>query len=52
MSRPQKIHAPLKGSFNTILSAVALGGGAGKKAAIKLAKQAGKTAAVKPLKSS
>ena len=36
MSRPQKIHKPIKGAFNNILAAVALGGGKGKKAATKL----------------
>lgn len=40
MSRPQKIHPPLKGDFNSILSAVAMGKGKGKKAAINLAKKA------------
>ena len=38
MSRPQKIHPPLKGDFNSILTAVALGSGKGKRAALKLAK--------------
>jgi hypothetical protein len=33
MSRPQKIIPPIKGDFNSILSAVALGSGKGKKAA-------------------
>lgn len=39
MSRPQKIHLPIKGDFNNILAAIAMGGGAGKKAAQKLAKE-------------
>jgi hypothetical protein len=38
MSRPQKIVPPVKGSFQGILTSVALGSGAGKKAAITLAK--------------
>jgi hypothetical protein len=38
MSRPQKIIPPVKGNFQSILTSVALGSGAGKKAAIKLAK--------------
>jgi hypothetical protein len=37
MSRPQKIHKPLKGGFNTILGAVAMGSGVGKRTAKKLA---------------
>lgn len=36
MSRPQKIHKPLKGGFHAILVAVAEGGGAGKRTARKL----------------
>ena len=40
MSRPQKIIPPVKGSFQNILTSVALGSGAGKQAAIKLASQA------------
>lgn len=31
MSRPQKIHKPLKGAFNNILAAVALGDGKNKR---------------------
>ena len=38
MSRPQKIIPPVKGSFNDILTSVAMGSGAGKRAAIKLAR--------------
>jgi hypothetical protein len=38
MSRPQKIIPPIKGDFNSILSAVAMGSGKGKRAAIKLAR--------------
>jgi hypothetical protein len=34
MSRPQKIHPPLKGDFSEILAAVAMGGGKGKQATI------------------
>jgi hypothetical protein len=36
MSRPQKIIPPIKGSFNDILKAVAMGSGKGKRAAIEL----------------
>jgi hypothetical protein len=36
MSRPQKFHKPIKGDFNNILAAVALGTGAGKRTASKL----------------
>jgi hypothetical protein len=39
MSRPQKMHKPLKGSFNLVLSAVAMGSGKGKRAAVRLAKE-------------
>jgi hypothetical protein len=39
MSRPQKIIPPIKGTFNSILSSVAMGSGKGKQAAIKLAKE-------------
>jgi hypothetical protein len=39
MSRPQKIIPPIKGSFNSILSSVAMGSGIGKRAAIKLARR-------------
>jgi len=45
MSRPQKIIPPIKGEFNSILSAVAMGSGKGRRAAIKLAKE--KTGALK-----
>jgi hypothetical protein len=38
MSRPQKIHKPIKGGFNNILASVALGNAAGKKTAEKLAR--------------
>ena len=37
MSRPQKKHKPIKGALNNILGAIAMGSGAGKKAATKLA---------------
>jgi hypothetical protein len=36
MSRPQKIHKPIKGAFNNILAAVAMGSGKGKRAATEL----------------
>ena len=39
MSRPQKIIPPIKGSFGSILGSVAMGSGAGKQAALKLAKE-------------
>ena len=39
MSRPQKIHKPIKGGFNNILASVATGTGKGKKAAERLARQ-------------
>ena len=35
MSRPRKMHKPLKGGFNNILSAIAAGTGPGKRAAKK-----------------
>jgi hypothetical protein len=38
MSRPQKIHPPIKGDFNSILAAVATGSGTGKRAAENLAR--------------
>ena len=37
MSRPQKIHKPIKGAFNNILAAVAQGTGQAKVAANKTA---------------
>jgi len=37
MSRPKKIHKPIKGAFNDILAAVGMGSGVGKRAARKLA---------------
>lgn len=40
MSRPQKVHKPLKADFTTILVAVAEGTGAGKRTARKLAAKA------------
>ncbi len=46
MSRPQKIIPPIKGSFSGILSAVAMGSGKGKRAALKLARE--KSGALKP----
>jgi hypothetical protein len=36
MSRPQKVHPPIKGNFNNILAAVAMGIGKGKAAAHSL----------------
>jgi hypothetical protein len=36
MSRPQKKHKPLKGGFNEILAAVAMGSGRGKRVAHEL----------------
>ena len=36
MSRPRKMHKPLKGGFNEILAAALMGNGEGKKAAIEL----------------
>jgi hypothetical protein len=46
MSRPQKMHKPLKGDFNQILAAVAMGSGNAKRAALKAQRQ--KTGALKP----
>lgn len=51
MSRPQKIHKPLKGGFEEILIAVAKGSGAGKRAANKLAAKAALGARKTPKKS-
>jgi hypothetical protein len=51
MSRPQKIHKPIKGDFNAILGAIALGSGTGKRAATKLAR-AKASAEVNPIKAS
>jgi hypothetical protein len=39
MSRPQKIHKPIKGGFNQLLTIIATGSGAGKKAVLKLARE-------------
>lgn len=39
MSRPQKLHKPIKASFNNILSAVGMGSGKGKRAAQTLARE-------------
>jgi hypothetical protein len=50
MSRPQKIIPPIKGSFNSILTSVAMGSGVGKRAALKLAR--GKSAQQNILKAS
>lgn len=38
MSRPQKIHKPIKGDFNSILGAVAMGSGMGRRTAVRLAR--------------
>jgi len=43
MSRPQKIHKPIRAPFNQILEAVAMGQGKGKAAAKKLARTKGTT---------
>lgn len=48
MSRPPKMHKPLKGDFNTILGAVALGKGKAKRAALKVQRE--KQASLKPAK--
>ena len=49
MSRPQKVHKPLKGGFEAILAAVATGSGAGKRTARKLqAKAQNKAKKAKP----
>ena len=37
MSRPQKMHKPLKGGFNNILAAIATGSGVSKSTSRKLA---------------
>ncbi len=50
MSRPQKIHKPLKASFNNILAAVALGTGNAKRAAKNMANEAVKASQPKPEK--
>ena len=42
MSRPQKIHKPLKGGFVNILAAVAMGSGNGKRVAKQLQRKASK----------
>lgn len=39
MSRPQKLHKPLKANFNSVLGAVAIGTGKAKHAAIKAARE-------------
>jgi hypothetical protein len=41
MSRPQKMHKPLKGDFNDILAAVALGKGKAKRVAPKVGEKVG-----------
>lgn len=47
MSRPQKIHPPIRATFRQILGAVATGTGEGRKAAKKLAADASKKAGQK-----
>jgi hypothetical protein len=44
MSRPQKIHKPIKGDFSTILGAIGMGSGKGKQAAKELQKNPSATA--------
>lgn len=39
MSRPRKMHKPIKGSLNGILAAIGMGSGAGKKSAKALARK-------------
>jgi hypothetical protein len=41
MSRPKKMHQPLKGDFNEILAAVALGKGHAKRVAPKVGEKVG-----------
>jgi hypothetical protein len=48
MSRPQKIHPPIKGAFNNILASVAHGTGAAKQAAQKAERQSRTAPPVKP----
>jgi hypothetical protein len=48
MSRPQKVHPPIKGNFNNILAAVAMGSGKGKMAAQALQVRKEAIAAAKP----
>ena len=42
MSRPQKMHKPIKGKFNDILAAIGEGTGQGKRAAGKAAREHGR----------
>ena len=51
MSRPRKMHKPLKGTFNEIL-AVALGGGRNEKLMANEAQRPPKAAAPPPVKKS
>jgi hypothetical protein len=44
MSRPQKIVPPIKATFNSILTSVAIGSGKAKRAALKLAREAAERA--------
>ena len=39
MSRPQKIHKPIKGDFDGILGVIGMGSGKGKHTAIELQKR-------------
>jgi len=48
MSRQQKLHKPLKGDFNSILAAVAMGEGKAKRTAQKVARQKASTKKSKP----
>jgi hypothetical protein len=50
MSRPRKIHPPIKGDFNSVLGAVAMGSGKGKKAAVELHANRSKPLPQPPLK--
>ena len=49
MSRPRKIHKPLKGSFNEVLAAVGMGSGPGKRAAKELQAAPGKLPQPEPV---
>ncbi len=48
MSRPRKMHKPLKGGFNNILASVAMGKGTAKRAAQKTATDATSVKASQP----
>lgn len=51
MSRPRKLHKPIKLDFNSVLGAVALGTGTAKRAAKNAMKQAAKSVDAKGKKS-